>query len=144
MKTAQTAGLWTTGVIALAIVTSLAFDSSGSSEFRLQLYHDGTNTCFYLNGQQLPLSTLQEKFIVWGKISTSIRIPVRVCPDVPFRDVVAAVDAVQNGGFTNVTVEMRGFGQDISPAKVRLFLGEKQRYTIRYDGGLLQAVPAEE
>ena len=53
-----------------------------------------------------------------------LRIHVKVFPNVPFQDVVSAVDIVQNAGFTNVVVEMRKFGIDFSSPKVSLYLGK--------------------
>ena len=135
--------------IAATVSTMLAVfgnNVSHGSDVFMQLYFDGTNTCTYLGGEPYSLPALGEKLEGVNAIpgANGIRIPVKVCPDVPFKDVVVVVGVMQDAGFTNVVVEMRKPGIDLSPSRVRLFLGKPPRYTITYQGGTLQAVPVEE
>ena len=131
-------------LVMLAVLVSNAVHASG---VLMQLYFDGTNTCTYLSGVPYSLPALSEKLTATSTTipeSVGMRVPVKVCPDVPFKDVVAVVGVVQNAGFTNVVVEMRKPGADLSPSNVRLFLGKPPQYKIIYQGSTLQAVPVEE
>ena len=133
--------------IAVSTVLTVFWQTvSHGSDILMQLHFDGTNTCAYLGGKAYSLSALDEKLTAAGAIpgSGNMRIPVKVCPDVPFKDVVAVVGVVQNAGFTNVVVDLRKPGADLSPSSVRLFLGRPPQYKIIYDGSTLQAIPVEE
>ena len=140
----------TTRLTATAVLAALAVfggNAAHGSGVLMQLYFDGTNTCTYLSGTSYSLSALSEKLTATSTAipgSVGMRIPVKVCPDVPFKDVVAVVGVVQNAGFTNVVVDLRKPGADLSPSSVRLFLGRPPQYKIIYDGSTLQAVPVEE
>ena len=120
----------TTRLTCIAVLTAfVVFGSTAAhgSGVLMQLYFDGTNTCTYLSGRLYSSDALNEKMTKTIEAipgAGGLRIHVKVFPNVPFQDVVSAVDIVQNAGFTNVVVEMRKFGIDFSSPKVSLYLGK--------------------
>jgi hypothetical protein len=91
-------------------------------ENRVQLWHDGTNTCVYLYGQPLSRDLFKKKLETIGGISANIRFGVQVSRDIPFRDVVEYGSVMQDAGVTNLVVEMREWGDSSSPPQVRFGL----------------------
>jgi len=101
----------TFGIIALIALGLCSVPLSlYSVENRVQLYYDGTNTCFYLYGQPQPDDSFRERLEKIGKASSTIRFSVQVCPEVPFRDVVRCVSLMQAAGVTNLVIDMRKWG----------------------------------
>lgn len=114
-----------------------------SVENRVQLYYDGTNTCFYLYGQLQSTDLFRERLERIGKTSSTIRFSVQVCPEVPFKDVVRCVSLMQTAGVTNLVIDMRKWGNTPVSSQVRFGLLPRQRYKITYQGSTLGVVPDE-
>jgi len=114
------------------------------SDIRLQLYHDGTNTLVYLNGKHLTQPELGKKIKTVSEISSSVLIPVLVCPDVPFKDVIATASTIRNAGITNIAVEMRKWGETPVASQVRFGVLPMRKFKIVYHGETLNAVPEDE
>ncbi len=114
-----------------------------SVENRVQLYYDGTNTCFYLYGQPQPDDSFRERLEKIGKASSTIRFSVQVCPEVPFKDVVRCVSLMQAAGVTNLVIDMRKWGEVPVSSQVRFGLLPLQNYKITYQGSTLGVVPDE-